>query len=130
MDADLEVGDELDPGHGLRPVRPGRPSRPPSRCSCSGCAKRSVSEIFADYSERVGELVTGTVQQIDKGNILVNLGRTEATACPSANRSEKSGIARARTYAACIVEVKNNPQRAHGHHLPHLSGIPCPAFRA
>lgn len=34
--------------------------------------------IFDEYKDRVGELVTGTVQQVDKGSVLVNLGRTEA----------------------------------------------------
>ena len=33
--------------------------------------------IFEDYSERVGEIITGSVQQIDRGNIIVNLGRPE-----------------------------------------------------
>ena len=56
-------------------------------------------KIFADYSERIGELVTGTVQQIDKGNILVNLGRTEAI-LPIRNRSARSAIARATPSAA------------------------------
>ena len=34
-------------------------------------------KIFEDYSERTGEIITGTVQQIDRGNIIVNLGRPE-----------------------------------------------------
>jgi N utilization substance protein A len=34
-------------------------------------------KIYEEYKDRIGELVTGTVQQIDKGNIIVNLGRGE-----------------------------------------------------
>jgi N utilization substance protein A len=34
-------------------------------------------KIFEDYSERIGEIITGSVQQIDRGNIIVNLGRPE-----------------------------------------------------
>ena len=34
--------------------------------------------IFNEYSKRVGEIVSGTVQQVDRGNILLNLGRAEA----------------------------------------------------
>lgn len=34
-------------------------------------------KIYEEYKDRLGELVTGTVQQIDKGNIIVNLGRGE-----------------------------------------------------
>ncbi|OGJ87133.1 MAG: transcription termination factor NusA [Candidatus Raymondbacteria bacterium RifOxyA12_full_50_37] len=35
-------------------------------------------KVFEDYKDRVGELITGSVQQVDRGIILVNLGRTEA----------------------------------------------------
>jgi N utilization substance protein A len=35
-------------------------------------------KIFEEYKDRVGELVTGVVQQIEKGNIFVNLGKAEA----------------------------------------------------
>ena len=34
--------------------------------------------IFEDYKDKVGSIVTGTVRQVDRGNILVNLGRAEA----------------------------------------------------
>jgi len=34
-------------------------------------------KIYEEYKDRLGELVTGTVQQIDKGSIIVNLGRGE-----------------------------------------------------
>ena len=36
------------------------------------------TQIFDTYKERVGEIITGTVQQVDRGNVLVNLGRVEA----------------------------------------------------
>jgi len=34
--------------------------------------------IYDEYIGRVAQLVSGTVQQIDKGNVIVNLGRAEA----------------------------------------------------
>ena len=34
--------------------------------------------VFANYHDRVGEVVTGTVQQVNRGNMIVNLGRAEA----------------------------------------------------
>jgi N utilization substance protein A len=34
--------------------------------------------IFGEFEDRIGEIVTGGVQQIDRGNIIVNIGRTEA----------------------------------------------------
>lgn len=34
--------------------------------------------IYDEFINRVGQLISGTVQQIDKGNVVVNLGRAEA----------------------------------------------------
>jgi N utilization substance protein A len=34
--------------------------------------------IYDEYINRVGQLVSGSVQQIDKGNLIINLGRAEA----------------------------------------------------
>jgi transcription termination/antitermination protein NusA len=64
-------------------------------------------KVFSDYNERVGELITGTVQQIDKGNILVNLGRTEAL-LPYREQIRKERYRQGQNIQACIVEVKNN----------------------
>jgi N utilization substance protein A len=64
-------------------------------------------KIFADYSERIGELVTGTVQQIEKGNILVNLGRTEAL-LPYKEQIRKEHYRQGDNIRACIHDVKNN----------------------
>jgi N utilization substance protein A len=66
-------------------------------------------KIFADYSDRIGELVTGTVQQIEKGNILVNLGRTEAL-LPYKEQIRKEHYRQGDNIRACISEVKNNPK--------------------
>ena len=35
-------------------------------------------KTYEEFSERIGELMTGSVQQINRGDIIVNLGRTEA----------------------------------------------------
>lgn len=35
-------------------------------------------KVYEEYKDRVGELITGVVQQVDKGNIFVNLGKAEA----------------------------------------------------
>ncbi|HVP36309.1 MAG TPA: transcription termination factor NusA [Terriglobales bacterium] len=39
-------------------------------------------KIFEEYKDRVGELVTGSVQQVEKGHLLVNLGKAEAIIPP------------------------------------------------
>ena len=64
-------------------------------------------KIFSDYGQRVGELVTGSVQQIDKGNILINLGRTEAI-LPYKEQIHKERYRQGDTIRGCIVDVRNN----------------------
>jgi len=39
-------------------------------------------KIYEEYKDRVGELVTGSVQQVEKGHLLVNLGKAEAIIPP------------------------------------------------
>ncbi len=40
--------------------------------------EKEREQVYNEYSGRIGELVTGNVQQVDKGAILINLGRDEA----------------------------------------------------
>ncbi len=44
-------------------------------------AERAV--IYKEYANRKGELIAGTVRRIDRGNIVIDLGRTEAIVPPS-----------------------------------------------
>ena len=39
-------------------------------------AERDI--VFREYKDRVGELMTGTIRRIEKGNYIVDVGRTEA----------------------------------------------------
>jgi N utilization substance protein A len=39
-------------------------------------AERDI--VYNEYKDRVGELVTGIVRRIEKGNVIIDLGRTEA----------------------------------------------------
>ena len=69
------------------------------------------TRIFEDYQERVNELITGTVQQVDRGNILVNLGRTEAL-LPWREQIKKEKYRQGDTIRALIVNVENTPNGA------------------
>jgi N utilization substance protein A len=106
VDAGLEVDDELI--QDLDIDRFGRSAIQTAKQVLLQRVREAEREkVFADYSERVGELVTGTVQQIDKGNILVNLGRTEAL-LPYREQIRKERYRQGQNIRACIVEVKNN----------------------
>lgn len=39
-------------------------------------------KIYEDYKDKVGDVITGTVQQVEKGNVIVNLGKAEAIVPP------------------------------------------------
>jgi transcription termination/antitermination protein NusA len=105
-DGDLEVGDELIQDLDIDLF--GRSAIQTAKQVLLQRVREAEREkIFADYNERIGELVTGTVQQIDKGNILVNLGRTEAM-MPYREQIRKERYRQGQNIRACIAEVKNN----------------------
>ncbi len=60
--------------------------------------------IFEDYKDKVGMIVSGTVRQIDRGNILLNLGRAEAY-LPLREQIRKERYNQGDTIRACVVEV-------------------------
>ncbi len=41
--------------------------------------------VYDEYIRRVGQIITGTVQQVDRGSIIVRLGRTEGVIPPEEN---------------------------------------------
>ena len=63
-------------------------------------------KIFQEYKDRVGELVTGNVQQVDKGNIIVNLGRAEAI-IPSGEQIKKEKFRQGDRIRAAIIDVQD-----------------------
>lgn len=62
--------------------------------------------IFEDYKDKIGSIVTGTVRQIDRGNILVNLGRAEAY-LPQREQIRKERYNQGDTIRAFIIDVDN-----------------------
>jgi N utilization substance protein A len=108
IDEDIEIGDELIQDLDIDLF--GRMAIQTAKQVIIQRVREAEREkIFADYSERIGELVTGTVQQIEKGNILVNLGRTEAL-LPFKEQIRKEHYRQGDNIRACIIEVKNNPK--------------------
>jgi len=59
---------------------------------------------FAEYEGRVGEIVSGSVQQIDRGGILVNLGNAEAT-MPKKEQIRRERYSQGSSIRACIIKV-------------------------
>jgi len=61
-------------------------------------------QVFQDFSTQLGEVITGTVQQINRGDILVNLGRTEAV-LPFREQIRSERYQQGRTVRACVIDV-------------------------
>ncbi|HPN66496.1 MAG TPA: transcription termination/antitermination protein NusA [Candidatus Omnitrophota bacterium] len=66
-------------------------------------AERDV--IFTDYSSRVGNVVNGTVYRFEKGNIIVDLGKTEGF-IPKSEQSPKENFRQGDRIKAYVLEVK------------------------
>ena len=62
------------------------------------------AQVFEEYKNRVNEIIVGTVQQIDRGNVLVNLGRTEAL-MPFREQIRGEKLHQGKTVRAFITEV-------------------------
>jgi N utilization substance protein A len=89
-------------------------------------------KIVAEYADRVGELVTGSVQQIDKGNVIVHLGRAEGIV-PVREQIPREKYRQGDRIRAYILEVQANvkgPQiilsRAHPELLRRLFELEVP----
>ncbi|MBN1826718.1 MAG: transcription termination factor NusA [Candidatus Eisenbacteria bacterium] len=88
--------------------------------------------VFEDYHNKVGEVVTGSVQQVDRGNLVVNLGRTEAL-LPYREQIPREMYRQGDTIRAVIVDVQKNtkgPQlilsRTHPSFLEQLFRVEVP----
>ncbi len=62
-------------------------------------------KILEDYRSKIGEIVTGTVQQLDRGTIVVNLGRTEGIITPS-EQIKKERYRQGNTIRSYVLEVE------------------------
>ena len=77
LDADAEVGDSL--GTKIDVAEFGRIAAQTAKQVIIQRVKDAEREnIFEDFKDRRGEVISGTVQRFERGSIIVNLGRAEA----------------------------------------------------
>lgn len=60
--------------------------------------------IYEEYKNRIGEIVSGIIQRRDRGNLIVNLGRTEAL-LPKEEQIPKEPYQREKRIQALIIDV-------------------------
>jgi N utilization substance protein A len=61
-------------------------------------------QVYSDFASRVGEIITGTVQQINRGDILVSLGHTEGI-LPFRDQIHAERYQQGRSIKAVVKEV-------------------------
>ena len=59
---------------------------------------------FEEYEDRIGDIVSGSVQQIDRNSILINLGNAEAV-MPRKEQIRRERYNQGASIRACIVKV-------------------------
>ena len=81
VDPDIEIGQELIQDLSLEEL--GRNAIAAAKQVLVQRVREAERErIYEDYHDRVGEMVRGTVQQVDRGNIYVKLDRSEGVLPP------------------------------------------------
>lgn len=61
--------------------------------------------IFGEYQSRIGQIVSGSVYRFDKGNIVIDLGKTEGF-LPRSEQSGKEEFHQGERIRAYVLEVK------------------------
>ncbi len=88
--------------------------------------------IYEEYKDRIGEIVSGTVQRKERAGIVVNLGRTEAL-LPNEEQIPKESYKRGDRIQGYIIDVKREgrgPQiiisRSHPNYMEALFKLEVP----
>lgn len=64
------------------------------------------TRIRAEYASRVGQLVSGTVQQVDRGNALVFLDRRTEALLPGREQVRREYLRQGETVRALLLDIK------------------------
>ncbi len=67
--------------------------------------------IYNEYNPKLGELITGTVKRFERGDMIVDLGRTEAV-IPRDHQSRAERYTQGERVRAVLVDVHKNPKGA------------------
>ncbi|MEM7354123.1 MAG: transcription termination factor NusA [Acidobacteriota bacterium] len=66
-------------------------------------------KVYAEFIDRVGEVLNGTVKRFERGDIIVDLGRTEAIV-PKSEQSRHERYSQGERIRAVIVDVHTLPK--------------------
>ncbi|MGM0461209.1 MAG: transcription termination factor NusA [Fibrobacterota bacterium] len=112
VDADLEIGDEVVFDENLDISEFGRTAvQIAKQIIIQRIREHERTKIYDDFSERIGEMVTGKIRQIERGNIIIDLGRTEAL-LPKSHQIRGEKFHQGGTVKGVIIDVKDNAKGA------------------
>ncbi len=108
-EAQIEFGDEVEIGDEVRVELPlegfGRNAiLVAKQILVQKVREAERNQIFEEYKDRVNEIIVGSVQQVDRGNVLVNLGRAEAL-LPYREQIRGEKYHQGKSIRAFIIEV-------------------------
>ncbi|HEY7472088.1 MAG TPA: transcription termination factor NusA [Gemmatimonadota bacterium] len=66
------------------------------------------NRIREEYEDRIGELVSGTVQQVDRGNALVFLDRRTEAIMPAREQVRREYLRQGETVRALLLDIKES----------------------
>jgi len=67
-------------------------------------AERNI--IYNEYTDKMGEIITGIVQRFERGDIIVDLGRTEAVV-PKKEQVRREGYRQGERIRGIVIDVSN-----------------------
>jgi len=108
LDADVEVGDSL--GTKIDIAEFGRIAAQTAKQVIIQRVKDAEREnIFEDFKDRRGEIISGTVQRFERGSIIVNLGRAEAV-IPQLELVPREAYKPGDRIRAYVLDVRKTPK--------------------
>lgn len=111
-DEEFEIGDEIVLDDDLDVSTFGRMAMARTKVLLSQKIKDHEREkIKKDFSERVGELVSGNVRHIEKGNVIIDLGKTDAI-LPKSQQIKGDRYMQGEIVKGVIHEVKDSTKGA------------------
>lgn len=107
IDPECEIGDSLGVKLSLKEL--GRIAAQTAKQVILQRVRDAESEaVYQEYKDKKGEIVSGVVQRIERGNIIVNLGRAEAI-LPRKEQIPKEVYKRGDRIRAYVLDVLRTP---------------------
>ena len=110
LDPDVQLGDEL--GEKMENITDlGRIAAQSAKQVIIHKMKDAEREVIFDmFKDRLGEVVSGIVQRFDRGNMIINLGRTDAI-LPKDHQIPKRSFKQGDRIRAYLMEVRQTAPR-------------------